>query len=104
MTTGCSGGHNLYKELVLRPLQLAGAGSTGEGEYISDVGDAGYIHQQSLKTQSEAGMRGPAEAPQVHIPLVALYIHAQLSHARRKLFRVILTLRTAYYLADSGHQ
>ena len=59
-------------------LQFAVADGSGEGDGITDVADAGQIHDAALEAQAEAGMAGRAVLAQIQVEVVILGIHTQL--------------------------
>ena len=85
-------------------LQFTVAYGSGEGEYITDVGNTGQVHHAALETQTETGVTGRAVLAQIHVEVVVGRIHAQLLNAGLQQLVVILTLRAAGDLTDTGDQ
>ena len=76
----------------------------GKGQHVTDVLDAGEVHDHALKAQAVACVLHAAELAQVQVPLVVGLVHAQLVHAGHQLAVVLFTLAAADQLADAGHQ
>src|ERR1035437_7217215 len=58
------------------PLKLRVAGGSREGDDVANVFHPGEIHQHPLKTHAEAGVVHAAEAAQIQVPPVGLFLQA----------------------------
>ena len=70
--------------------------------HVTDVGNAGQIHDHALKAETEARVTAGTVAAQIEIPPVILLVEAELGHARGEQVEPLLALRAADDLADAG--
>lgn len=73
-------------------LQLTGSDRSGEGENVTDVLNAGEVHDTSLKAEPEACVTCGAVFAKIKIEFVALAVESKLIYARLKLCKIVLTL------------
>lgn len=57
------GSHAEDFSIYIFGLEFRKAGGAGEGQYITDIRDAGDIHDEPLEAQAETGVARAAEAP-----------------------------------------
>ena len=74
------------------------------GQDVTDVGDAGEVHDHALEAQAEAGVVAAAVAAQVAVILVVFRFHAQLCDTGFQYVQALFTLAAADDLADAGDQ
>ena len=85
-------------------LQFAVADGSGEGDSVADVADTGQVHDAALEAQTEACVTGGTVLAQIHVEVVVLGVHAQLFDTALQQLVIVLTLRAADDLADTGNQ
>src|SRR3954454_11118451 len=61
-------------------LKLRVARSARERNHVADILHPGQVHHHPLEAHAEAGMFDPAEAPQVQIPPVVLFLQTMRRH------------------------
>ena len=95
--------------IILRPLHaIRGISEFGvmrrarERDDITDVRHARYEKQQTLETETEAGMGTGAVLTRIEIPPHVLHRDVQLLNACQQLVVAFLTFRAADNLSDLG--
>ena len=72
------------EEKILTPTNLSilsVADCSGIGEDVADVGDACEVHNDTLKAEAVACVLSTAEATEVAIPPIILFVEVALSHS-----------------------
>jgi hypothetical protein len=75
-----------------------------ERQHVADIGNACHVHHKALKTQAKAGVLHRAEAPQIKVPAVVLFLQAQLPDAGQQDVMPLLTLAAAQHFPHTRHQ
>ena len=70
-------------------------------KHVTDVLNAGQIHDAALKAETVARMAAAAVLAEVQIEAVSFLIHVEFFHAREQLLVVVLTLAAADNFADA---
>ena len=77
---------------------------SGVRDNVSDVGNTGEVHNDTLEAEAEACMLGAAELTKVEIPPVVFGCKAAFCHSRKENVHALFSLATADDLANAGNE